>query len=245
MTACQLASAGPVPPPVPQVSDNTQRKIFVSNVGAELDPQKLLQFFSKYGEVEEGPLGLDKVTGKPKGFALFVYKTIDSVKKALEEHHKNFEGHILHCQKAIDGPKPNKPGFQFHGFGAQHGRLHHGAGRMFGPNLPTSDNPPFFSGVRSLLSSATSAGHLMAPASSGMGFKQSIQPAGAMASGLNPAFGQALTAWLATHGSGLGLTNIPGNFRSSGVVGTTGTLPNNSGHCLRSGGMVVVVLGRV
>ncbi|KAG6476923.1 hypothetical protein ZIOFF_066171 [Zingiber officinale] len=174
-----LLFARPVPPPAPQVSDNTQRKIFVSNVGAELDPQKLLQFFSKYGEVEEGPLGLDK--------------------------------------KAIDGPKPNKPGFQFHGSGAQHGRLHHGAGRMFGPNLPTSDNPPFFSGVRSLLSSATSAGHLMAPSSSGMGFKQSIQPAGAMASGLNPAFGQALTAWLATHGSGLGLTNIPGNFRSSGV----------------------------
>nr|GMD64810.1 UBP1-associated protein 2B-like [Ipomoea batatas] len=70
ITSCQLASAGPVPAPPPNpppVSEYTQRKIFVSNVSADLDPKKLLEFFSKYGEIEEGPLGLDKHTGKPKG----------------------------------------------------------------------------------------------------------------------------------------------------------------------------------
>ncbi|PSR86747.1 UBP1-associated protein like [Actinidia chinensis var. chinensis] len=48
MTSCQLASAGPVPAPpptAPPVSEYTQRKIFVSNVAAEIDPQKLLEFF--------------------------------------------------------------------------------------------------------------------------------------------------------------------------------------------------------
>ncbi|KAG5629094.1 hypothetical protein H5410_000811 [Solanum commersonii] len=65
MTSCQLASAGPVPAPppttaAPPVSEYTQRKIFVSNVAADLEPQKLLEYFSKFGEVEEGPLGLDK-----------------------------------------------------------------------------------------------------------------------------------------------------------------------------------------
>uniref|UniRef100_M1C2L9 RNA-binding protein AKIP1 n=1 Tax=Solanum tuberosum TaxID=4113 RepID=M1C2L9_SOLTU len=110
MTSCQLASAGPVPAPppttaTPPVSEYTQRKIFVSNVAADLEPQKLLEYFSKFGEVEEGPLGLDKQSGKPKGFCLFVYKTVEGARKALEEPHKTFEGHTLHCQKAIDGPK--------------------------------------------------------------------------------------------------------------------------------------------
>ncbi|PPR99980.1 hypothetical protein GOBAR_AA20684 [Gossypium barbadense] len=113
-TSCQLASQGPVPAPpptAPPVSEYTQRKIFVSNVSAEMDPEKLLEFFKQFGEIEEGPLGLDKHTGKPKGFALFVYRSIESARKALEEPHKNFEGHVLHCQKAIDGPKQTKGGF--------------------------------------------------------------------------------------------------------------------------------------
>ncbi|KAF5204308.1 Ubp1-associated protein 2b [Thalictrum thalictroides] len=64
MTACQLASARLVPtqsqapvPPTVTVSEYTQRKIYVSNVSADIDPQKLVTFFSKFGEIEEGPLG--------------------------------------------------------------------------------------------------------------------------------------------------------------------------------------------
>ncbi|EOA27114.1 hypothetical protein CARUB_v10023213mg [Capsella rubella] len=111
MTACQLAYLGPVqgnPVATPAQHfnlENVQRKIYVSNVSADLDPHKLLEFFSRFGEIEEGPLGLDKATGKPKGFTLFVYRSAESAKKALEEPHKTFEGHVLHCHKANDGPK--------------------------------------------------------------------------------------------------------------------------------------------
>ena len=114
--ACQLASVGPVqssPATIstaPGASDFSQRKIYVSNVSAELDPQRLLSFFAQFGEIEEGPLGLDKVTGKPKGFCLFVYKSVEGAKRALEVPHKKFEGHILHCQKAIDGTKQQRVG---------------------------------------------------------------------------------------------------------------------------------------
>ncbi|XP_023533302.1 UBP1-associated protein 2A-like [Cucurbita pepo subsp. pepo] len=196
MTACQLASVGPVPsssaavvtPQAPPASEYTQRKIYVSNVGADVDPQKLLTFFSQFGEVDEGPLGLDKVTGKPKGFCLFVYKTIESAKRALEEPHKNFEGHMLHCQRAIDGPKPGK---------SQH--QHHVQNAPFQRNK----NPNYAGGA------ASGSGHLMAPAGPGVGYNQGPPQA------LNPALGQALTALLASQGAGLGLTNLLGTLGSA------------------------------
>lgn len=194
MTSCQLASAGPVPAPppvVPPVSEYTQRKIFVSNVSADIDPQKLLEFFAKFGEIEEGPLGLDKQTGKPKGFALFVYKSIESAKKALEEPHKNFEGYTLHCQKAIDGPKPNKP---FHHHHHQH-QSHYSSRK---------DKSKYSA-------NAAGPGHLMAPSGPSMTLNPGVAPA------LNPALGQALTALLATQGAGLGLTNLLGGLGGAPV----------------------------
>ncbi|CAG7905488.1 unnamed protein product [Brassica rapa] len=54
MTSCQFACKGPV---VEGLSvEHTQRKIYVSNVGAELDPERLLAFFSRFGEkAVDGP----------------------------------------------------------------------------------------------------------------------------------------------------------------------------------------------
>ncbi|VAH60008.1 RNA-binding protein P-like [Triticum urartu] len=228
-TSCQLASLGPVPPGgaannpmlatapapapaaliLPPVSEYTQRKIFVSNVGADIDPQKLLQFFSKYGEIEEGPLGLDKATGKPKGFALFVYRTLESAKKALQEPHKSFEGVMLHCQKAIDGPKPNKGG----GYGATTT-----SGRKGAAGYGASSHS---------LPGSVGAGYGMASPASLASMPGSV-PGGP---GMNPALGQALTAFLATQGGGLGLNNILGvgpnssgmpNSGSSGALGGGG-----------------------
>ncbi|XP_058098482.1 UBP1-associated protein 2A-like [Magnolia sinica] len=108
MTACQLASAGPVQPQQglqPQQKEALARKIYVGNVNSDIPAAKLLTFFSKYGEIEEGPLGFDKQTGKSKGFALFIYKTVEGARKALEEPNKSFEGHQLYCQKATDSHK--------------------------------------------------------------------------------------------------------------------------------------------
>ncbi|KAK4778243.1 hypothetical protein SAY87_018430 [Trapa incisa] len=195
MTACQLASIGPVPSnqqaaaPTPPVSEYTLRKIYVSNVGADLDPKKLTEFFSKYGEIEEGPLGLDKVTGKPKGFCLFVYKTPESAKKSLEEPHKNFEGHILHCQKAIDGPKPGK---------SQHSRQQQNAQTL---QFQSVDSSGYGGGAM---------GQFGAPIGIGPG-------AASAAPALNPALGQAI-ALLATQGAGLGIGNLLGSFGAASAV---------------------------
>ena len=221
-TSCQLASAGPVPsqqaaaPGAPVVSEYTQRKIFVSNVSAEIDPQKLLEFFKQFGEIEDGPLGIDKQTGKPKGFALFVYKTVESAKKALEEPNKNFEGHTLYCQKAVDGPKGfNKGGFHqqqhHHQQHYQHQSHHHHQGHFHrkDKNKYSAGGPAHGGG----------GGHLMAPSAPGPavgGYNPGVPPAAA-AQGLNPALGQALTALLANQGAGLGLGNLLGGIGGAPV----------------------------
>ncbi|KAG0449935.1 hypothetical protein HPP92_015674 [Vanilla planifolia] len=119
MTTCQLASVGPtqnpnshtssnhIPnsKPNPNPVDNLPRKIYVGNVHPDIDGRRLYAFFSQYGEIEEGPIGFDRQTGKPKGFALFVYRTIEGARKVLEEPNKNFEGHELICQRATDSSK--------------------------------------------------------------------------------------------------------------------------------------------
>ncbi|KAG6411372.1 hypothetical protein SASPL_129453 [Salvia splendens] len=227
MTSCQLASAGPVQTPVqtaapsvsvPPTSEYTQRKIYVSNVSAELEPKKLLDYFSKFGEIEDGPLGLDKQTGKPRGFCLFVYKSIESAQKALDEPHKHFEGQILHCQKAIDGPKHSKghfnqqhgqqqPQLQQHHHQGHQGYYHHQAkkGRYAGSG-----------GV------GHTGGHLMAPSAGpavpSVGFNPAVAPA---------AIGQAVAALLATQGAGLGIGNLLG-----GIGNPQGVPPmmNNAGY---------------
>ncbi|KAL1191526.1 UBP1-associated protein 2A [Cardamine amara subsp. amara] len=210
MTACQLASKGPVfggnpvaaaavsAPSQHSNSEHTQKKIYVSNVGAELDPQKLLAFFSRFGEIEEGPLGLDKFTGRPKGFCLFVYKSSESAKRALEEPHKTFEGHVLHCQKAIDGPKPGK----------QHNHNTHNHNNPRG--YQRNDNNGY--GVPG------GHGHLIAANQAAMG--------GPAAQTLNPAIGQALTALLASQG-GLAFNPAIGQALLGSLGTPTGLNPGN------------------
>lgn len=231
MTSCQLAAVGPVStsstsigvvkPEVP-VSEYTQRKIYVSNVSADIDPQKLTAYFGKFGEIEEGPLGLDKQTGKPKGFCLFVYKSVESAKKALEEPHKTFDGHVLHCQKAVDGPKHGKQ------------QMGQGRGQHYGRRV---DNPNFAGPIGG--GPATGAG-LMGQSVGGVGFNQgAVATAGAP--GLNPALGQALTALLASQGAGLGLNNLLGTLGGGINPG-----PGGAGHGAYGGqnvGMNPTVLG--
>ncbi|BFG35336.1 hypothetical protein CerSpe_216100 [Prunus speciosa] len=112
IASCQLASVGPAnnntttsSSSFNAQSDSASRKIYVSSVPHDVDGEKLRIFFAKFGEIETGPMGFDSQTGKCKGFALFLYKTVEGAKKALEEPFKVFEGHQLQCQKAAEGSK--------------------------------------------------------------------------------------------------------------------------------------------
>ncbi|KAI5669959.1 hypothetical protein M9H77_19812 [Catharanthus roseus] len=107
---CQLASLGPtgtVQGGQQQEQDGkvNGRKIYVTNVSSDVDAEKLRSFFASFGELEAGPTGFDPNTGKFRGYALFLYKTVEGAKKALEEPYKLFEGRQLHCEKATEGKK--------------------------------------------------------------------------------------------------------------------------------------------
>ncbi|KAL2476410.1 UBP1-associated protein 2B [Abeliophyllum distichum] len=119
MTVTQLAAAGMSGGSGPGVGgmgggnnpvDVSARKIYVANVPYDMPAERLLQHFSMYGEIEEGPLGFDKATGKSKGFALFVYKTAEAARASLVDPMKNIDGHQLNCKLAIDGKRGKPPG---------------------------------------------------------------------------------------------------------------------------------------
>ncbi|XP_019186960.1 PREDICTED: UBP1-associated protein 2A-like [Ipomoea nil] len=96
---CHLAAAGPTAAAAP---DAGSRKIYVANVGPNINVEDLHTFFSKFGEIEEGPVGLDPVTRKPRGFAIFLYKTAEGARKALEEPFRVFDGCNLYCKKYVE-----------------------------------------------------------------------------------------------------------------------------------------------
>ncbi|CAA7406135.1 unnamed protein product [Spirodela intermedia] len=109
-TSCQLACFGPA-------TDSANRKIYVTNVAPDVNPERLRSFFEKFGEIEEAQLGHDQTRGKSKGHAFFTYRTPEGCRKALEEPMKVFEGCQLHCKKAFEHWKAKTPS-PMGGFGA-------------------------------------------------------------------------------------------------------------------------------
>ncbi|KAG2304691.1 hypothetical protein Bca4012_063741 [Brassica carinata] len=112
VTVTQLAAAGNqgTTATAAHGSDVSMRKIYVANVPVDMPADRLLNLFLAYGEIEEGPLGFDKVTGKSRGFALFVYKTPEGAQAALADPTKVIDGKHLQCKLAIDGKKGKPPG---------------------------------------------------------------------------------------------------------------------------------------
>ncbi|XP_020586632.1 UBP1-associated protein 2B-like isoform X5 [Phalaenopsis equestris] len=107
MTSCHLASISYVAR-ASSSKDFGQRRIYVSNVPTDVSPDKLKDFFATFGEIESGPTGFDAITGKCRGFAIFVYKTQDGANRALQEPFKMFEGHRLNCKVALDRSQKEK-----------------------------------------------------------------------------------------------------------------------------------------
>ncbi|GKG45902.1 UBP1-associated protein 2C-like protein, partial [Tanacetum coccineum] len=58
----------------------------------------MLECFTAFGEIEEGPLGFDKQSGRAKGFACFVYKSEEGARRAVVDSVKSIDGHQVMCK---------------------------------------------------------------------------------------------------------------------------------------------------
>lgn len=168
--------------------DVSTRKIYVGNVPFEISSERLLSHFSSYGEIEEGPLGFDKQSGKQKGFAFFVYKTEEGARNSLVDPIKSIDGHQVMCKMATDGkkgkaggpqgptgmpgdaaaPSGSMPGSMNSGYGMPGGITLYG-GFSGGPPLPPHQNPHLNSSLPSAVGSGPGFGNQGPPSFSGGG----------------------------------------------------------------------------
>lgn len=77
----------------------------MGNVPSDMKPSRLTNFFSQYGDIEEGPGGYDNQTGRSKGFSIILFKTIEAANRSLEDPVKSLDGHQLFCKLAGEGQK--------------------------------------------------------------------------------------------------------------------------------------------
>ncbi|KAK9123086.1 hypothetical protein Sjap_012688 [Stephania japonica] len=59
--------------------------------------------FRAHGEIEEGAVILDKVTGKSRGYGFITYKHMESTQDALKEPSKLIDGRLAVCSLACEG----------------------------------------------------------------------------------------------------------------------------------------------
>ena len=78
------------------------RKVFVGGIKkAKVRKDSLIQYFSKFGELDENAIPESMDILLERGFFFIVYKHRSSADKALEEPIHNVEGVTLECRKAI------------------------------------------------------------------------------------------------------------------------------------------------
>ncbi|GJR70920.1 UBP1-associated protein 2C-like protein [Tanacetum coccineum] len=142
ITVAQLASAKDS-----TASNVDGRKVYVGNVPWEVGSERLLECFAAFGEIEEGPLGFDKQSGRAKGFAFFVYKSEEGARRAVVDSVKSIDGHQVMCKMAVDGKKGRAGGGMMSPRGPVPGIVNTGgrtsySGYPGGPSLLPHQNPP-------------------------------------------------------------------------------------------------------
>jgi heterogeneous nuclear ribonucleoprotein A1/A3 len=224
MTVCQLAATGALPQaPVQEVAT---RKIYVGNVHPELTADKLLALFAQFGEIEEGPLGFDKHTGRSRGFALIIYKSAESAKRSLQEPIKSIAGHQMHCKLAVEGQK-----LRTGASGGQSGKLEGGEANKNALQMSNTQSAlGLVGGAGGNLQYHSSHGLL----SSGLAMNQGLGPAVNQGLGqLNGGLNQALQSSLAGQnqnltGYGLHSHHALGQSLNSGFGHSSNSTVNNS-----------------
>ncbi|KAF8395902.1 hypothetical protein HHK36_019857 [Tetracentron sinense] len=84
-------------------ADPVHRKLFVRGLAWDTTSETLCAAFLVHGEIEEGAVIVDKVTGKSRGYGFITYKHMESTQSALKEPSKLIDGRLAVCNLACEG----------------------------------------------------------------------------------------------------------------------------------------------
>ena len=108
-------------------------KLYVGNLSFKTTDDELRAHFGQFGSVTDTYVAMDKMTGRPRGFAFVTMGTPEEAKMAIEKTNGvDFGGRALQVNEAR--PKEERPGGGFggggggRGFGGGGGRGGYGGG---------------------------------------------------------------------------------------------------------------------
>jgi cold-inducible RNA-binding protein len=93
-------------------------KVFVGNLSFDTTQSELASLFAEVGHVTEVFLPVDRITGRPRGFAFVTFADETSVAEAIEKFNgREFNGRNIRVTEAEDrarppmgGHSPSRPG---------------------------------------------------------------------------------------------------------------------------------------
>ncbi|HEY1849171.1 MAG TPA: RNA-binding protein [Opitutaceae bacterium] len=102
-------------------------KLYVGNLSFKTTEDELRSHFGQFGSVTDVYVAMDKMTGRPRGFAFVTMGTAEEAKTAAEKiNGVDFGGRQLTVNEAR--PKEDRPGGGFGGGGGGGGRGFGGGG---------------------------------------------------------------------------------------------------------------------
>ncbi|XP_042000556.1 UBP1-associated protein 2C-like [Salvia splendens] len=88
-------------------ADPALRKLFVRGLAWNTTSETLCAAFIEHGEIEEGAVIYDKVTGKSRGYGFVTFKDMESAQTALKAPSKMIDGRMAVCNLASEGLSSN------------------------------------------------------------------------------------------------------------------------------------------
>ena len=68
------------------MADGDDRKLFVGALPQEAKNSDIKEYFESYGEIDTINLKMDPMTGRSRGFAFVVFKSIEGIQAALQQN---------------------------------------------------------------------------------------------------------------------------------------------------------------
>jgi RNA recognition motif-containing protein len=91
-------------------------KLYIGNLPFSMNDSKLKETFSKFGEIEEATIIMDKFSGRSKGFGFVAFKDDEAAKEAISEMNgKNVEGREIKVSESKPREESDRPRRSFGG----------------------------------------------------------------------------------------------------------------------------------